>query len=124
MRHVLAAGGGGGESPAGGPGGPGGPGGSGAPGGTGGPGTSGGPGGSDAPGGSGGPGRPGGAPVAVCQFEGRLWATLEGLAVVRTEPELIADAERRYEERYGRAPRPNPNRVLIEIALTAALGNC
>ncbi|GHJ40054.1 pyridoxamine 5'-phosphate oxidase family protein [Streptomyces sp. TS71-3] len=65
----------------------------------------------------------GGAAVAVCQFQGRLWATLEGLAVVRTEPELIADAERRYEERYGRTPRPNPRRVLIEISLTTALGN-
>ncbi|MET7761933.1 TIGR03618 family F420-dependent PPOX class oxidoreductase [Streptomyces sp. NPDC005336] len=64
----------------------------------------------------------GGAPVAVCQLAGKRWATLEGLAVVRTEPELIADAVRRYAERYQRTPRPNPDRVLIEITLTRAMG--
>ncbi|MGW5444598.1 pyridoxamine 5'-phosphate oxidase family protein [Streptomyces asiaticus] len=64
----------------------------------------------------------GGARVAVCQMAGRRWATLEGLAVVREDPELIADAERRYAERYQRTPRPNPDRVVIEIALTRAMG--
>ncbi|MFI1681783.1 pyridoxamine 5'-phosphate oxidase family protein [Streptomyces sp. NPDC020607] len=63
-----------------------------------------------------------GARVAVCQFEGRRWATLEGLAEIRTDPAGIAEAERRYEERYGRRPSPNPDRVLIEISLTKALG--
>ncbi|MCQ6252427.1 TIGR03618 family F420-dependent PPOX class oxidoreductase [Streptomyces samsunensis] len=63
-----------------------------------------------------------GARVAVCQLAGRRWATLEGLAVVREEPELIADAVRRYAERYERTPRPNPDRVLIEITLTRAMG--
>lgn len=63
-----------------------------------------------------------GARVAVCQLAGKRWATLEGLAVVREEPELIADAVRRYAERYERTPRPNPDRVLIEIALTRAMG--
>ncbi|MEV6654919.1 TIGR03618 family F420-dependent PPOX class oxidoreductase [Streptomyces sp. NPDC051219] len=65
---------------------------------------------------------PQGAPVAVCQVEGRRWATLEGRAVVRTEPELVADAVSRYAERYGRTPSPNPDRVLIEITLDRALG--
>ncbi|AEM80264.1 pyridoxamine 5'-phosphate oxidase family protein [Streptomyces violaceusniger] len=64
----------------------------------------------------------GGARVAVCQMAGRRWATLEGLAVVREEPELIAEAVRRYAERYERTPRPNPDRVLIEITLTRAMG--
>ncbi|WP_434592957.1 pyridoxamine 5'-phosphate oxidase family protein [Streptomyces sp. A5-4] len=63
-----------------------------------------------------------GAPVAVCQAKGRHWATLEGRATVRTEPELIADAVRRYSERYGRTPAPNPDRVLIEITLNRAMG--
>ncbi|MET8687374.1 pyridoxamine 5'-phosphate oxidase family protein [Streptomyces sp. NPDC004732] len=63
-----------------------------------------------------------GARVAVCQFEGRRWATLEGLAEIRTDPAEIAEAERRYEERYERRPSPNPDRVLIEIRLTRALG--
>lgn len=66
---------------------------------------------------------PGSAAVAVCQIDGRRWATLEGRARIRTEAELVADAERRYEERYGRTPRPNPHRVLIEITVTAALGS-
>ncbi|WP_406147760.1 pyridoxamine 5'-phosphate oxidase family protein [Streptomyces sp. NBC_01012] len=66
---------------------------------------------------------PEGARVAVCQLEGRRWATLEGRAVVRTEPGEVQDAERRYAERYGRTPRPNPERAVIEIAVDRALGN-
>ncbi|WP_282703141.1 TIGR03618 family F420-dependent PPOX class oxidoreductase [Streptomyces sp. CC219B] len=65
---------------------------------------------------------PSGAPVAVCQVDGRRWATLEGRAYVHTEPDRIAQAERRYAERYGRTPSPNPARVAIEIELTRAMG--
>lgn len=65
---------------------------------------------------------PDGAVVAVCQVDGRRWSTLEGRAVVRDEPEVVADAERRYAERY-RTPRPNPERVVIEIAVTRVLGS-
>jgi hypothetical protein len=64
-----------------------------------------------------------GAPVAVCQVSGRTWATLEGRATVSEDPERVADAVRRYAERYGRTPKPNPERVVIEIALTHAMGN-
>ncbi|RDG36404.1 TIGR03618 family F420-dependent PPOX class oxidoreductase [Streptomyces corynorhini] len=63
-----------------------------------------------------------GARVAVCQFDKGRWSTLEGRATVRTEPEAVADAEGRYAERYGHAPRPNPERVVIEIALERAMG--
>ncbi|WP_338896984.1 TIGR03618 family F420-dependent PPOX class oxidoreductase [Streptomyces sp. TG1A-60] len=63
-----------------------------------------------------------GARVAVCQMEGRRWATLEGRARIHEDPERVAEAERRYAERYGRQPRPNPRRVVMEIELTAALG--
>ncbi|TXS56098.1 pyridoxamine 5'-phosphate oxidase family protein [Streptomyces sp. t39] len=63
-----------------------------------------------------------GARVAVCQVDGRRWATLEGVATVRTDAVAVADAEARYQERYGREPRPNPDRVVIEIALTRAMG--
>ncbi|MFD7019334.1 pyridoxamine 5'-phosphate oxidase family protein [Streptomyces sp. NPDC059161] len=66
---------------------------------------------------------PAGARVALCQLEGRRWATLEGRAVVRTQAELIADAVERYAVRYQRTPAPNPDRVLIEIRLTRAMGN-
>ncbi len=62
-----------------------------------------------------------GAPAAVCQVDGRRWSTLEGRAVVRREPEVVADAERRYAARY-RTPRVNPQRVVIEIKVTRALG--
>ncbi|MFJ9798092.1 pyridoxamine 5'-phosphate oxidase family protein [Streptomyces sp. NPDC101145] len=65
---------------------------------------------------------PDGARVAVCQVDVGRWATLEGRAVVRTEPDVVVDAVARYAERYGRTPTPNPDRVVIEIALTRAMG--
>jgi PPOX class probable F420-dependent enzyme len=64
---------------------------------------------------------PEGAVVAVCQVDGARWSTLEGRAVVRQSPEEVADAEERYARRY-RQPRPNPERVVIEIAVTRVLG--
>jgi PPOX class probable F420-dependent enzyme len=66
--------------------------------------------------------RPGGARVAVCQLHGARWATLEGRAVIRTDEEAVADAVARYAVRYQRTPAPNPDRVLIEIALDRAMG--
>lgn len=63
-----------------------------------------------------------GAAVSLCQVDGRRWSTLEGRAVVRAEPEQVADAERRYTARY-KPPRPNPSRVVLEIQVTRVLGN-
>ncbi|MFG2224486.1 TIGR03618 family F420-dependent PPOX class oxidoreductase [Streptomyces sp. NPDC050161] len=63
-----------------------------------------------------------GARVAVCQVDRGRWATLEGIARVRTDADAVADAVHRYAERYGRTPGPNPDRVMIEIAVTKALG--
>ncbi len=63
-----------------------------------------------------------GAAVAVCQVDGRRWSTLEGRAVIREDPGSVADAERRYAERY-RPPRENPARVVIEIRVGRVLGN-
>ncbi len=65
---------------------------------------------------------PAGAPVAICQVDGRRWSTVEGRAVVRDDPAAIAEAERRYEARYRR-PRPNPDRVVIELTVTRRLGS-
>nr|WP_206313740.1 pyridoxamine 5'-phosphate oxidase family protein [Streptomyces coryli] len=65
---------------------------------------------------------PAGAPVALCQVAGRRWATLEGIAHVRTDTASIEEAIRRYTERYGRTPSPNPDRVCIEIELRRAMG--
>ncbi|MFF7636200.1 pyridoxamine 5'-phosphate oxidase family protein [Kitasatospora sp. NPDC008050] len=62
-----------------------------------------------------------GARVALCQVDGARWATLEGRAVVRQDAESVADAEARYAQRY-RTPRPNPERVVIEIKVTRVLG--
>jgi PPOX class probable F420-dependent enzyme len=62
-----------------------------------------------------------GGPVALCQFEGRSWLSLEGVAAVRTDPAAVADAEARYALRY-RTPRVNPARVVIEIAVRRVLG--
>ncbi|MET9493442.1 TIGR03618 family F420-dependent PPOX class oxidoreductase [Streptomyces sp. NPDC006552] len=63
------------------------------------------------------------ARAAVCQVDGRRWTTLEGTATVRTDPASVADAERRYAERYQHPPRRNPNRVVIEIAVDRGTGN-
>jgi PPOX class probable F420-dependent enzyme len=63
-----------------------------------------------------------GTPVAVGQVDGHRWSTLEGIAVVRGDAESVRDAEDRYARRY-RQPRPNPDRVVIEIAVRRALGN-
>ncbi|MGP4048650.1 pyridoxamine 5'-phosphate oxidase family protein [Streptomyces sp. 2A115] len=65
---------------------------------------------------------PDGVPAAVCQVDRRRWATLEGRATVSADPGRIADAERRYAERYDRTPSPNPSRVVIEIELASAMG--
>lgn len=62
-----------------------------------------------------------GVRVAVAQVDGRRWSTLEGVAVLRDDPESVRDAEGRYAARY-RQPRVNPQRVVIEIAVTRVLG--
>ena len=59
--------------------------------------------------------------AAVSQVDGRRWSTLEGDAVVRTDPAAVADAEARYAARY-RPPRVNPRRVVVEIAVRRVLG--
>lgn len=63
-----------------------------------------------------------GLPAAVSQVDGRHWVTVEGRAVLRTDAASVADAERRYAERY-KPPRANPQRVVIEIAVERVLGN-
>lgn len=65
---------------------------------------------------------PDGARVAVCQVDRGRWATLEGVATVSADPAAVADAVARYADRYQRQPAPNPDRVVIEIALTRAMG--
>ncbi|GAA0745395.1 PPOX class F420-dependent oxidoreductase [Dactylosporangium roseum] len=61
--------------------------------------------------------------VAITQVDGRRWSTLEGTAVVDTDPEVVRDAEERYARRY-RQPRVNPARVVIMVTVTRVLGTC
>jgi PPOX class probable F420-dependent enzyme len=62
------------------------------------------------------------ARVAICQVEGPRWSTVEGLAVIRDDPSPVSEGEKRYAARY-RVPRPNPARVVIEVAVTRILGS-
>ena len=60
--------------------------------------------------------------VAVNQVDGRRWSTLEGVGEVLDDERSVAEAVRRYAERY-RQPRPNPARVALRIELSRTLGN-
>ena len=60
--------------------------------------------------------------VAVCQVDRGRWSTVEGTAEVLEDAESVADAVRRYAERY-RQPRENPQRVALRITLTRVIGN-
>ena len=62
-----------------------------------------------------------GSRAAVCQIDGGRWLSLEGPAVIRRDEPAIAEAVRRYGERYQPA-RPNDTRVAIEIAVERILG--
>jgi len=59
--------------------------------------------------------------AALCQVDGGRWLTLEGTAVVTSDPERVADAVRRYAERY-REPKVRDDRVAIEITVDRVLG--
>ena len=60
--------------------------------------------------------------VAIGSVDGRWWASAEGRAVVSDDLDVLAEAERRYAERY-RAPRPNPDRVAVRVELSRLLGS-
>jgi len=60
--------------------------------------------------------------VAVAQVDGARWSTIEGTAEVLEDPDAVAEAVRRYAERF-RQPRENPDRVAIRITLTRVIGN-
>ncbi|GAA3394772.1 pyridoxamine 5'-phosphate oxidase family protein [Cryptosporangium minutisporangium] len=59
--------------------------------------------------------------AALCQVDGGRWLTLEGTVEVVSDPERVADAERRYAARY-RTPRENPLRVVLEVTVDRILG--
>lgn len=59
--------------------------------------------------------------VAVSQVDGARWLTLEGRAEVTDDPDRVAEAVRRYAERY-RTPGEREDRVAIEIAVDRVMG--
>jgi hypothetical protein len=58
---------------------------------------------------------------ALCQVDRARWLTLLGPLHVEREPGVVADAERRYAERY-RQPRENPLRVVLVMEVDRILG--
>ncbi len=59
--------------------------------------------------------------AALTQIEGPRWLTLEGAARVTDDPADVARAVELYARRY-RQPRPNPQRVAIEVRVDRVLG--
>ncbi len=62
-----------------------------------------------------------GAIAALCQVDRARWLTVSGPIRVETDPEAVADAERRYAARY-RPPRENPKRVVLVMSVERMLG--
>ncbi len=58
-----------------------------------------------------------GATAALCSVDGARWITLFGPIRVERSAAAVADAERRYAERY-RPPRINPKRVVLIMDVT------
>jgi general stress protein 26 len=61
-------------------------------------------------------------PIAVCQVDGGRWATLHGIASVRTDEASVEEAVRWYASRY-RQPSPNPERVALHISVEKMIGS-
>jgi PPOX class probable F420-dependent enzyme len=59
--------------------------------------------------------------AAVAQVDGGRWLSLEGSARITRAPADVAEAVVRYTERY-QDPRPNSERVAIEISVERILG--
>ena len=62
-----------------------------------------------------------GSRVALCQVDGARWLTLEGHATVTDDETRVAEAVRRYADRY-RWPGERDDRVAIEILVDRILG--
>ena len=59
--------------------------------------------------------------AVVSQVDRGRWLSLEGPARVTDDPARVAEAVRRYAERY-RTPSVNPTRVALEIRVDRVLG--
>lgn len=65
--------------------------------------------------------RAGSPRAVVAQVDRARWLSLEGVPTVSDDPDRVAEAVRRYAERY-RQPSENPRRVVLEIAVDRVLG--
>lgn len=59
--------------------------------------------------------------ISVCQVDGRRWCTLNGVGHILSDREAVAEAEQRHATRF-RAPRPNPERVVLWITIDSVIG--
>lgn len=62
-----------------------------------------------------------GGRAVVAQVDGARWLALEGQVRVTDAASEVRRAEELYAQRYRR-PRPNPRRVVVEIAVDRVLG--
>jgi len=62
-----------------------------------------------------------GGRAAVSQVDGGRWLTLEGTITVTQDPDRVAEAVRRYAERF-RQPEPREDRVALELTVDRVLG--
>lgn len=60
--------------------------------------------------------------ASVNTVDGRRWLSFEGPARVVEDADAVAHAVELYTRRY-RAPRPNPDRVALEITVERVLGS-
>jgi PPOX class probable F420-dependent enzyme len=59
--------------------------------------------------------------VALCQVDRGRWLSLYGAAVIVSDSERVAEAVRRYAERY-RTPKERDDRVAIEVSVDSMVG--
>ncbi|WAB85133.1 PPOX class F420-dependent oxidoreductase [Microcella daejeonensis] len=60
--------------------------------------------------------------ASLSSVDGARWISFEGPAVVSSDPERVALAVELYAARY-RQPRPNPQRVALELTVERVLGS-
>lgn len=63
-----------------------------------------------------------GALATVAQVAGPQWLSFAGRATINRDPDAVARAVELYAARY-RQPRPNPQRVVIELVPERLLGS-
>ena len=62
-----------------------------------------------------------GGRAVVAQVDGARWLSLEGVVSVSQDSGRVAEAVRRYAQRY-RQPAVNPSRVVLELVVDRVLG--